>query len=212
MKHKPIRDVFIKTREITRGPKASVAGIALILLTAALLAIGQSNGTVDRAEITANGTFTSVPSADIGQQSVGDCSSAQPTHCLDILSRYSVNSFTGSLAGTSVSLQTIARDDVTEKKAFQTNTASFWGTLNGLNGGFSTIAHVVADRSQCVRNVTCPPSLIPLEGKLVLIEGTGTGELEGICGGGSLKSLDPPDSGTEYHLTLRFGKDCKASN
>ena len=203
MKYKSIRDVLIATREITRGPKASVAGIALILLTAALLAIGQSNGTVDRAEITANGTFKSVPSANIAQQTVGD---------LVILSRYSVNSFTGSLAGTSVSLQTIARDDVTEKKAFQTNTASFWGTLNGLNGGFSTIAHVVADRSQCVLGVPCPASLIPLEGKLVIIEGTGTGELEGICGGGSLKSLVPPDSGTEYHLTVRFGKDCRASN
>ena len=203
MKYKSIRDVLIATRKITRGPKASVAGIALILLTAALLAIGQSNGTVDRAEITANGTFKSVPSANIAQQTVGD---------LVILSRYSVNSFTGSLVGTSVSLQTIARDDVTEKKAFQTNTASFWGTLNGLDGGFSTVAHVVADRSQCVLGVPCPASLIPLEGKLVIIEGTGTGELEGICGGGSLKSLVPPDSGTEYHLTLRFGKDCKASN
>ncbi len=148
MNHNTIRDVFIETRKITRGSTASVAGIALILLTAALLAIGQSNGTVDRAEITANGTFTSVPSANIGQQSVGDCSSAQPTHCLDILSRYSVNSFTGSLAGTSVSLQTIARDDVTEKKAFQTNTASFWGTLNGLNGGFSTIAQSHSTRRQ----------------------------------------------------------------
>ncbi len=111
-----------------------------------------------------------------------------------------------------MSLQTIARDDVTEKKAFQTNTASFWGTLNGLDGGFSTVAHVVADRSQCVLGVPCPASLIPLEGKLVIIEGTGTGELEGICGSGSLKSLVPPDSGTEYHLMLRFGKDCKASN
>lgn len=203
MNHKAIRDVFIETRKITRGPTASVAGVALILLTAGLLAIGQSNGTVDRAEITASGTFTSVPSANIGQQTVGD---------LVILSRYSVNSFTGSLAGTSVSLQTIARDDVTEKKAFQTNTASFWGTLNGLNGGFSTVAHVVADRSQCFLGIPCPASLIPLEGKLVIIEGTGTGELEGICGGGSLKSLVPPDSGTEYHLTLRFGKDCRASN
>jgi len=203
MKYKSIRDVLIETRKITRGSTASAAGIALILLTAALLAVGQSNGTVDRAEITANGTFKSVPSTNIAQQTVGD---------LVILSRYSVNSFTGSLVGTSVSLQTIARDDVTEKKAFQTNTASFWGTLNGLNGGFSTIAHVVADRSQCVLGVPCPASLIPLEGKLVIIEGTGTGELEGICGGGSLKSLVPPDSGTEYHLTVRFGKDCRASN
>ena len=203
MNHNTIRDVFIETRKITRGSTASAAGITLILLTAALLAIGQSSGTVDRAEITANGTFTSVPSANIGQQAVGD---------LVILSRYSVNSFTGSLAGTSVSLQTIARDDVTEHKAFQTNTASFWGKLNGLNGTFSTIAHVVADRSQCVLGVPCLASLIPLEGKLVIIEGTGTGELEGICGGGSLKSLVPPDTGTEYHLTLRFGKDCKANN
>ncbi len=144
MKYKSIRDVLIETRKITRGSTASAAGIALILLTAALLAVGQSNGTVDRAEITANGTFTSVASANIGQQTV--------------------------------------------------------------------IAHVVADRSQCVLGVPCPASLIPLEGKLVIIEGTGTGELEGICGGGSLKSLVPPDSGTEYHLTVRFGKDCRASN
>ena len=210
MNHNTIRDVFIETRKITRGSTASAAGIALILLTAALLAVGQSNGTVDREEITADGTFTSVLNVDgnnmvqnIVQQTFGG---------LVILSRYSKNTFTGSLEGTSVSLQTIARDDVTEHKAFQTNTASFWGKLNGLNGTFSTIAHVVADRSQCVLGVPCPASLIPLEGKLVIIEGTGTGELEGICGGGSLKSLIPPDTGTEYHLTLRFGKDCKANN
>ncbi len=210
MNHKAISDVFIETRKINRGATASVAGIALILLTAALLAIGQSSGTADRAEITASGTFTSLLNVDsnnmvqnIVQQTFGG---------LVILSRYSKNSFTGSLEGTSVSLQTIARDDVTEHKAFQTNTASFWGKLNGLNGTFSTIAHVVADRSQCVLGVPCPASLIPLEGKLVIIEGTGTGELEGICGGGSLKSLVPPDTGSEYHLTLRFGKDCKANN
>src|SRR5689334_25090121 len=110
MNYKTARELFVEARKITRGPTALVTGIALIVLTTALLAIGQSNGTVDRAEITANGTFTSVPSTNIGQQTVGD---------LVILSRYSVNSFTGSLAGTSVSLQTIARDDVTEKKAFQ---------------------------------------------------------------------------------------------
>ena len=210
MNYEAIRDIFVETRKITRVRMAFVAGISLILLTAGLLAIGQSNGTVDRAEITADGTFTSVLNVDsnnmvqnIVQQTFGG---------LVILSRYSKNTFTGSLEGTSVSLQTIARDDVTEHKAFQTNIASFWGKLNGLNGTFSTIAHVVADRSQCVLGVPCPASLIPLEGKLVIIEGTGTGELEGICGGGSLKSLVPPDTGTEYHLTLRFGKDCKASN
>jgi len=168
-----------------------------------LAAIGQSSAAGDRAEIKATGTFTTTVTSNIGQQSVGD---------LQILSRYAVNSFTGSLVGTSVSLQTVARDDMVEKKAFQTNIASFWGTLDGLKGSFSTIAHVVADRSQCVLGVPCPPSLIPIEGQLVIVEGTGKGDLEGICGGGTFKSLVLPDSGSEYEFNFRFGKDCKANN
>ncbi len=181
---------------------AFVAGISLILLTAGLLAIGQSSAAGHRAEIRATGTFSTTFSSNIGDQTVGN---------LNILSRYAVSSLTGSFVGTAVSLQTIARDDVVEKKAFQTNVGSIWGTLDDLKGSFSSITHVVADRSQCVLGVPCPASLIPIEGNLAIIEGTGKGELEGICGGGTIKSALPLGSGTAYDFIFRFGEDCKAN-
>jgi len=198
MNYQAIRDIFVETRKITRVRMAFVAGISLILLTAGLLAIGQSSAAGHRAEIRATGTFSTTFSSNIGDQSVGN---------LNILSRYAVSSFTGSFVGTAVSLQTIARDDVVEKKAFQTNVGSIWGKLGDLEGSFSSITHVVVDRSQC----PCPPGLTPIEGNLVVVEGSGKGELEGICGGGTIKSSLPLGSGTDYDFIFRFGEDCKAN-
>ena len=150
------------------------------------------------AEIKAVGTLTTVlPSPDIAQRTQGN---------LSIISRYSVSRYTGSLQGTTVALQTVVRDDVVEKKTFQTNTGAFWGTLDGFEpGSFSFIAHLVADRSDC----PCPPGSAPFEAKFVVVEGTGKGGLEGICGGGILKT---GAASTDYDYTFRFGKDCKAND
>ena len=183
-----------------RARIAFVTSVALILLIAGLVT-GQSSAAGDGAEIRATGTFTTAFSSNIGDQTVGN---------LQILSRYAVSSFTGSLVGTTVTLQTIARDDVVEHKAFQTNTGSFFGKLDELKGSFSIINHVVADRSRCVLGVPCPASLIPIEGKFTVVEGTGKGELEGICGGGTFEN--PSGSLSSYDFTFRFGKDCKANN
>ena len=202
MNYRMIRDMFVYCRQIRQVRIAFVAGTALILLTAGLAAIGQSSAAGHRAEIRATGTFSTSFSPNIADQSVGN---------LNIFSRYSASSLTGSFVGTAASLQTIARDDVVEKKAFQTNVGSIWGTLAGLKGSFSTITHVVADRSQCVLGVPCPANLIPIEGNLVVVDGTGKGELEGICGGGTIKSALPLGSGTDYDFIFRFGEDCKAN-
>src|SRR2546428_5731973 len=189
-----------------RARIAFVTSVALILLIAGLVT-GQSSAAGDRAEIRATGTFTTVFSSNIGDQTHGN---------LAILSRYAVSSFTGSLVGTTVTLQTVVRDDVVEHEAFQMNAGSFFGRLDGLRGSFSNINHVVADRSRCVQGVPCPGNRIPVEGRLTVVEGTGVGELEGICGGGAFKSvLDSsglPTGVAEYDFTFRFGKDCKANN
>ncbi|MCS4537798.1 MAG: DUF3224 domain-containing protein [Thaumarchaeota archaeon] len=182
------------------GRNAFIIGIGVILLMASLAAMNSLNvAAASGGEIRATGTeSTVIVSPDIAQRTQGD---------LDIRSRYAVSTYTGSLVGTAVSVQNIARDDVVEKKAFQTNTASFWGTFNGKSGSFAYIIHIVTDRSAC----PCPPGLIPFEYRLVVVEGTGTGGFEGICGGGT--GTRPSGIGpSSYDFTFRFGKDCKANN
>ena len=179
--------------------KAFAISVASILLTGSLVTIGQPRAAGAGAEIRAIGTLTTTfPSPDIAQRTQGN---------LVIFSRYAVTTYTGSLEGTTVTLQTTVRDDVVEKKAFQTNTGHFWGRLDGLEpGSFSFIVHNVVDRSLC----PCPPGLLAQEVKFVVVEGTGSGGLEGICGGGTLKTAGTPS--TDYDYTFRFGKDCKAND
>jgi len=216
MNHKAIRNLFVHTWKIAEMRITFPAGIALILLAAGLVAMGQSSAASNSAEIRATGTFTTAFSSNICQP--GQPIPSQPPPCvpsqtvgnLNILSRYAVSTFTGSLAGTSLSLHTNARDDVVEHKAFVTTVGTFWGTLDGLQGSFSFDSHFVTDRS----DLTLP--VLPIEGKLVVVEGTGMGGLEGTCGGGTFKSVlnssGLPTGVAEYDFTFRFGKDCKANN
>jgi hypothetical protein len=178
--------------------KVLVVSVALILPTACLVEIGQPKAADAGEQRRAIGTLTTMfPSPDIAQRTQGD---------LFILSRYAVNTYLGSLEGTTVALQTVVRDDVVEKKAFHTNTGIFWGTLDGFEpGSFSFIVHNVVDRSGC----PCPPGLTPFEGKFVVVEGTGSGGLEGICGSGIVKT---GIAGTEYDYTFQFGKHCKTND
>jgi len=178
--------------------RALAISIALASSAAGLMTIAQPRRAGAGAETRAVGTLTTVfPSPDIAQRTQGD---------LAILSRYAVNTYTGSLQGTAVALQTVVRDDAVEHKAFHTNTGIFWGTLEGFEpGSFSFVVHNVVDRSGC----PCPPGLTPFEGKFVVVEGTGKGGLEGICGGGIVKT---GAAGTDYDYTFRFGKDCKADD
>ena len=179
--------------------KALAFSVALILPAAGLVTIAQPRAASARGETRAVGTLTTTfANPDIAQRTQGN---------LVILSRYSLSTYVGSLQGTTVALQTVVRDDVVEKKAFQTNTGHFWGTLEGFEpGSFSFIVHNVVDRSGC----PCPPGLAPFEAKFVVVEGTGSGGLEGICGGGTLKTAGTPS--TDYDYTFRFGKDCKAND
>jgi len=178
--------------------KVLAISVALILSTAGLVTIAQPRAASAGGETKAVGTLTTTfANPDIAQRTQGN---------LVIFSRYAVTTYTGSLEGTTVTLQTTVRDDVVEKKAFQTNTGHFWGRLDGLEpGSFSFIVHNVVDRSLC----PCPPGLFAQEVKFVVVGGTGSGGLEGICGGGTAKT---GVVGTDYDYTFRFGKDCKANN
>jgi len=174
--------------------KALAFSVALILSTASLVTIAQPRAASAGGETKAVGTLTTTfANPDIAQATQGN---------LVILSRYSLSTYVGSLQGTTVALQTVVRDDAVEKKAFQTNTGLFWGTFEGFEpGSFSFIVHNVVDRSNLPAT--------PFQAKFVVVEGTGSGGLEGICGGGILKTVG---AGTEYDYTFRFGKDCKAND
>ncbi len=207
--------------------KAIVLSVALVLPIAGWVTTGQSSAAGDGAEIRATGTFKTVFSPAIDERSV-----VTPVVTTDgvttggktaaILSRYNVSTFAGSLEGTSVTWSTVLRtdnfpsEDALAKKAFQTNIGTFVGTLDRSEpGSFSSITHTVVDRACRFQPVPCQPGQIPAEGKFVVVEGSGMGGLEGICGGGSFKSV--LDGGlstgvTEFDFTFRFGKDCRANN
>jgi Protein of unknown function (DUF3224) len=120
---------------------------------------------------------------------------------LNVTARLALSTYSGSLEGTTLTLQMIARDDQFLQRAFQTNPGTFWGTLNGHSGSFAFLAHLQTDRSNL--------PAAPIEGKFVVVEGTGMGAFEGICGGGTFRS---GTAGTDYDFTFRFGKDCKAND
>src|SRR3989442_12299269 len=101
-----------------RARIAFVTSVALILLIAGLVT-GQPSAAGDRAEIRGTGTFTTAFSSNIGDQTVGT---------LQILSRYAVTSSTGSLVGTTVTLQPIARADVVEQHPVPRKTGAFLRT------------------------------------------------------------------------------------
>ena len=180
---------------------SKVLALSVVFSIASLVTV-QPRAAGAGAEIKAVGTLTTViPSPNIAERT---------QDILFIVSRYAVNTYAGDLQGRSVALQTVVRDDVVEKKTFQTNTGTFWGTLDGFEpGSFSFISHLVADRSHC----PCPPGRAPFEAKFVVVEGTGKGGLEGICGGGIIKTdAVGPTPTTDYDYTFRFGKDCKAND
>jgi len=233
MNYRDIRAIFVHAWYNRSVRIAFASSVALILLLAGLMAIGQSRAAGAGMQIRATGTFTTVfpvptitstnrdfpidPDPLSPNNGVNNPSIAERTYGdLFILSRYAVSSFTGSLVGTTVTLQTVVRDDVVEHEAFQMNAGNFFGRLDGLRGSFSNINHVVADRSRCVQGVPCPGSLIPVEGRFTVVEGTGMGELEGVCGGGTFKSAlnssGLPTGVIEYDFMFRFGKDCVANN
>lgn len=163
-------------------------------LSIASLATVQPRAAGAGAEINAVGTLTTtiLNTTDIAQTPF-------------VQSRYALNIYSGPLQGTTLALQTVVRDDAVEQqKAFQTNIGQFWGTLEGLKGSFSFIVHNVVDRSHLPAT--------PFEAKFVVVEGTGSGQLEGICGGGLIKTGDLDDPGTHYNYTFRFGKDCRAND
>ena len=176
---------------------SKVLALSVVFSIASLVTV-QPRAAGAGAEIKAVGTLTTIiPTPNIAERT---------QDILLIISRYAVNTYAGDLQGRSVALQTVVRDDVVEKKTFQTNTGTFWGTLDGSElGSFSFISHLVADRSV--------PGSAPFEANFVVVEGTGRGGLEGICGGGLIKTEDVGGTVvTVYNYTFRFGKDCKAND
>ncbi len=220
MNYKATRGAFVQSRQIPYMRIAFAAGAALILLMASLATTGQSMAAGAGAEIRATGTFTTRFSSNICHEDPlkrpePSCVPTQTVGDLVIFSRYNVSTYTGSLVGTTVSLSTTARDDVVGKKAFASTRGTFSGTLElepgtlSKPGSFALLSHFVTDRS----DLTVP--FLPIEGRLVVVEGSGMGGLEGICGGGSFKSVlegGLSTGVTEFDFTFRFGKDCRANN
>ena len=194
-----------KKNLLNRLKKTPHIRIALVVAVASVLLLATMGTQISpvsaKSEIHATGTYlTTGLLPDEHQRTSGD---------LTIFLRLLHSKYVGDLQGDAVAEALIVQDNVVEKVGFPRSDGTFRGTLNGGSekGTFAYTTHWVADRTAC----PCPPGLNPIDGNFVIIEGTGTGAFEGICGGGT---FNIPAGGlpATYDYTFRFGKDCKANN
>ncbi|MFQ6095405.1 MAG: hypothetical protein ACE5NN_04615 [Candidatus Bathyarchaeia archaeon] len=125
-----------------------------------------------------------------------------------LMTRDSISVFSGTLVGNATGLQHLTQR-LNENKSIITAIGSFWGTVGESDvGTFSSIFTVYTDLSAFYAG----EGPITWEGKIVVIEGTGMGGLEGICGGGTITGEYPPTFLTTYDLEFRFGKACNGND
>lgn len=135
-----------------------------------------------------------------------DCIAVRTVGNLEITTRILVTTYTGVLEGTAVSMQTIT-ENTDADTTFATATGTFTGTVGDSEpGAFSMTVTLTSDRSAW-RAGTGP---ITFEGKVVVIEGSGQGGLEGICGGGFFEGSGPPFVSTSNY-EFRFGDACRSN-
>src|SRR5215470_15115745 len=99
--------------------KVFLVSVTLMLLVTGLATVGPSTAGAAGAKVKADGIFTTVIGPSFADWTLGN---------LVILTRNAVSTYTGSLEGTTVTQQTVTRDDVVAHKAYQTNPGTFWGT------------------------------------------------------------------------------------
>ncbi len=172
------------------------ATIAAILLTASLAIARPSNASDEGAEIRATGPLSSTVIGNIAQHTVGD---------LQITTRHIMNTYGGDIQGYHIAHQTLT-SDLVNKKDQASARVTFKGTIGGKSGAFTGIVTATFDRTAC----PCPPGTFTFDSTMVVVEGSGLGELKDICGGGTIKGSGPPAVST-YDFTFRFGKDCKSN-
>jgi len=205
-----VKNLLDRLKEIPHVRMLSIIAIASILLVASIAAIRPSTATGGGAEIRATGTIDTIALLPfIAERTSGDYKVRWPAF---------VSNYHGTLEARAVQLNMQdLTEDSTNAVSFTTAITNVKGTLAGSEpGSFSAIFASKADRSDCnpPKNPGCPPGIARFEGRLVVIEGTGLGGFEGICGGGTFKGEGNSAIGfvSTYDFTFRFGKDCKANN
>lgn len=103
---------------------------------------------------------------------------------LRITTRLLVATHTGVMEGTSTVVQTIT-EDLHTNIARATATNNFYGKIGDSEpGALTSITTLISDRSD--------PNLYKFYGSMAVVEGSGLGGLEGICGGGGYQGAGPP--------------------
>ena len=112
-------------------------------------------------------------------------------HC--VISTSAVNQWTGGLDGTTESRSVIALDQATGQASIQ-SFELFTGTVEGCGEGSFTMA------GNITRLLSAPGT-----GKLVVVEGSGSGQLQGISGRGtfSVTPTGPASATSTFTLDLR---------
>lgn len=110
----------------------------------------------------------------------------------------------GVLVGRAVGVQTIW-EDLHTKLATASSYSSFSGTVGDSEpGSMMLMGSLESDRSEA-------PAFFSFDFTTVVVEGSGIGGLEGICGGGSGHGEGPPFiSSSNYEF--RFGNACNGNN
>jgi hypothetical protein len=177
---------------------AIVMGVALLLLFA-MLAPTLASARANDKGIHATGTIFTVVAYVTGTSVVAGNT---------VVTRAIVNTFSGTLSGTSTSLQQRISNALSAETV---ETDVFTGTLAGsATGTYASITTITSDTSGC----PCPPGTITFSGTVVVVAGSGMGGFAGICGSGTFSGTGDPVKGftTTYDDTFHFGESCNPNS
>ena len=184
--------------ERPRVRAAIVMGVAFILLLAMLAPTLTSAKTSDKA-IHATGTIST---------SVAYVVDTSVVNGQTVLTRATVDTYSGTQSGTATGLQQRISNALTSETA---EYSEFTGTIGeSASGTFAIIITITGDTSKC----PCPPGAITFSGTDVVVAGSGMGGLAGICGGGTFSGTGDPVHGftTTYDNTFHFGGSCNSNS
>lgn len=184
---------------ITERPFARAAiviGIGLVLLLASftpLIASARADDNKLPETVHVTGNFLSTVQ--------GTPTTVSTSSSLTITDRFVLSTFTGGIVGKSVGQQTIARDNSsTPVVSYTTAYNVFWGTVDGFSGSYSSITHYVT---------TTIGTTTTINGTSMVVAGSGSGGLQGICGGYTFTGT--LGSAVTYDGTFQLGDSCHKS-
>ncbi|MBI2938334.1 MAG: DUF3224 domain-containing protein [Thaumarchaeota archaeon] len=191
--------------------KATILVVASILLLAGVAAISPSlaagGPAIESKKIRATGNLATIVGATYHAAVPIDLPPTDGVPDITARDRLLASTYSGTLQGTGVSVQTL-----TQFPAEGISTSSALGTFTGTLGdsklgSFSLILKLTFDTAAFP-----PPVGSKFEGPFIVVQDSGQGGLEGICGSGMIQGTIGTPSVSTYDITFQFGEACNSAN